>query len=221
MEVYEAKYDYCDDCGNSSLNFKKGDKFLITQKEEGGWWAAQNLSSNEIGYIPGAFVECISVIDPLTLDQMDFSSTQQKFKMDALCELTAKIKENPQLGRNHPKYPKEDYLDTTPPTTPETKRTTAPLTASKEQDELRKDLKFNQQRGIQLGRPELVKTWEKFEQKKSVKAEKVEGSELESRFRSISQKQEDIEKKKQMEDSKPEFMKVSLKRSTGEVEATS
>jgi len=28
----------------------------------------------------------------LTLDQMDFSSTQQKFKMDALCELTAKIK---------------------------------------------------------------------------------------------------------------------------------
>ena len=45
-------------------------------------------------------------------------------------------------------------------------------------------------RGIQLGRPELVKTWEKFEQKKSFKAEKVEGSELESRFRSISQKQE-------------------------------
>lgn len=47
-------------------------------------------------------------------------------------------------------------------------------------------------RGIQLGRPELVKTWEKFEQKKSVKAEKekVPDSELESRFRSISQKQE-------------------------------
>ena len=42
--------------------------------------------------------QCISVIDPLTLDKMDFSSTQQKFKMDALCELTAKIKENPQLG---------------------------------------------------------------------------------------------------------------------------
>lgn len=47
-------------------------------------------------------------------------------------------------------------------------------------------------RGIQLGRPELVKTWEKFEQKKSVKAEKEKNSdsELESRFRSISQKQE-------------------------------
>lgn len=62
MEVYEAKYDYCDDCGNSSLNFKKGDKFLITQKEEGGWWAAQNLSSNEIGYIPGAFVEVFKFV---------------------------------------------------------------------------------------------------------------------------------------------------------------
>ena len=47
-------------------------------------------------------------------------------------------------------------------------------------------------RGIQLGRPELVKTWEKFEHKKSVKAEKVKktDSELESRFRSISQKHE-------------------------------
>ena len=47
-------------------------------------------------------------------------------------------------------------------------------------------------RGIQLGRPELVKTWEKFEHKKSVKAEKGKSSdnELESRFRSISQKQE-------------------------------
>ena len=62
MEVYEAKYDYCNDCGNSSLNFKKGDKFLITQKEEGGWWAAQNLSSNEIGYIPGAFVEVFKFV---------------------------------------------------------------------------------------------------------------------------------------------------------------
>ena len=50
-------------------------------------------------------------------------------------------------GRNHPKYPKEDYLDdTTPPTTPELKKRTTPLTASKEQDELRRDLKFSQQR---------------------------------------------------------------------------
>ena len=57
MEVYEAKYDYCDDCGESLLSFKKGDKFLITHKADGGWWVAQNLSSNEIGYIPGAFVE--------------------------------------------------------------------------------------------------------------------------------------------------------------------
>lgn len=45
-------------------------------------------------------------------------------------------------------------------------------------------------RGIQLGRPELMKTWEKFEHKKSAKAEKGKSSvdsELESRFRSISE----------------------------------
>lgn len=157
---------------------------------------------------------------------MDASSKPEKIKMDALCELTAKIQQSPHPGRNHPKYPKEDYLDVgrqTPPTTPELKRMTTPLSASKEQDELRKDLKFNQQRGIQLGRPELVKTWEKFEQKKSVKAEKEKNSdsELESRFRSISQKQENLEKQKQSEDTKPEFMRVSLKKSTREVEATS
>ena len=57
MEIYEAKYDYCDDCGESLLSFSKGDKFLITYKAEGGWWAAQSLSSNEIGYIPSSFVE--------------------------------------------------------------------------------------------------------------------------------------------------------------------
>jgi len=39
------------------LSFSKGDKFLITYKAEGGWWAAQSLSSNEIGYIPSSFVE--------------------------------------------------------------------------------------------------------------------------------------------------------------------
>lgn len=224
MEVYEAKYDYCNECGEGLLSLKKGDKFLVTYKADGGWWAAQNLSSNEIGYIPSSFVECVAVVDPLTLNQMDTSAKQQKIKMDALCELTAKISQNPHPGRNHPKYPKEDYFDdTTPPTTPELKRSTAPLSASREQDELRKDLKFSQQRGIQLGRPELVKTWEKFEQKKSVKAEKEKGSdsELESRFRSISQKQENVEKQKELEASKPEFLKVSLKKSTREVQATS
>ena len=57
MEVYEAKFDYCDECGDSLLSFKKGDKFIVTYKDEGGWWAAQNLSNNEIGYIPSSFVE--------------------------------------------------------------------------------------------------------------------------------------------------------------------
>lgn len=79
-------------------------------------------------------------------------------------------------------------------------------------------------RGIQLGRPELMKTWEKFEHKKSTKAEKGKSSvdsELESRFRSISQKQEDFEKQKETEATKPEFMRVSLKKSSREVEATS
>lgn len=78
MELYEAKYDYCDDCGDSLLNFKKGDKFLITYKADGGWWAAQNLSSNEIGYIPSSFVEvrhislCFLALSVHLLEILDF-----------------------------------------------------------------------------------------------------------------------------------------------------
>lgn len=40
----------------------------------------------------------IAVVDPLTLNQMDVSSKQEKIKMDALCELTAKIQQNPHPG---------------------------------------------------------------------------------------------------------------------------
>ena len=52
-------------------------------------------------------------------------------------------------GRNHPRYHTENYFDDeqdAPPTPPELKRTTTPLSLSKEQNELQKDLKFNQQR---------------------------------------------------------------------------
>lgn len=77
MEVYEAKYDYCDDCGDNLLSFKKGERFLITYKADGGWWAAQNLASNEIGYIPSAFVEvrislCFLTLSARRLELLDF-----------------------------------------------------------------------------------------------------------------------------------------------------
>lgn len=47
-------------------------------------------------------------------------------------------------------------------------------------------------RGIHLGKPDLQKTWEKFEQKKSIKEQKeqVGKNELEARFLTISQKNE-------------------------------
>ena len=45
-------------------------------------------------------------------------------------------------------------------------------------------------RGINLGKPELQKTWEKFEHKKTAKEQKQETTknELEARFETISQK---------------------------------
>ena len=62
MEVYEAKYDYLDGSEDGLIKFKKGEKFFIIHKSDGGWWAAQNLSTNEVGYVPGAFVEVFITI---------------------------------------------------------------------------------------------------------------------------------------------------------------
>lgn len=62
MEVYEAKYDYLDGREDGLIKFKKGEKFFIIQKSDGGWWEAKNLSTNEIGYVPGAFVEVFITI---------------------------------------------------------------------------------------------------------------------------------------------------------------
>ena len=62
MEVYEAKYDYLDGREDGLIKFKKGEKFFIIHKSDGGWWTAQNLSTNEIGYVPGAFIEVFITI---------------------------------------------------------------------------------------------------------------------------------------------------------------
>lgn len=99
MEVYEAKYDYLDGSEDGLIKFKKGEKFFIIQKSDGGWWAAQNLSTNEIGYVPGAFVECIGVFNPLTFNENEAFGSQQNFQMDRLCKLTASVIENSHAGK--------------------------------------------------------------------------------------------------------------------------
>ena len=43
-------------------------------------------------------MQCVAIVDPLTLNQMDVTSKPEKIKMDALCELTAKIQQNPHPG---------------------------------------------------------------------------------------------------------------------------
>lgn len=93
MEVYEVKFSYIDDCGNGSLILKKGDLFGILHKTDRGWWAARNLSTKEIGWIPAAFMEKrTGVVNPVALENV--STSQQEPKMDGLCELTAKMQKH-------------------------------------------------------------------------------------------------------------------------------
>lgn len=72
-----------------SLKFLKPFKYHILCRSLFGWcWYLSNFA-----------LQCTAVIDPLTLDHMDVSSKQEKIKMDALCELTAKIQQNPHPGK--------------------------------------------------------------------------------------------------------------------------
>ncbi|KXJ28381.1 actin cytoskeleton-regulatory complex protein sla1 [Exaiptasia diaphana] len=212
MEIYEAKYDYNDDT-ETLLSLKRGDKFYIVDKTSANWWAARRLEDNELGYVPSSYVQFLAIVDPETLEYME--SAENK-KMDGLCELTAKTQFWPGLGRNHPSYPPEDYITNASPT--QQKKLSKPEARTKEQTKLQKDLKFSQQRGIQLGRPELVKTWEKFENKKTAKEkENSSETELATKLKTISKKLEDEENAKKIEEMKPEFMKVSLKKAKPQV----
>lgn len=56
MEIVEAKYDY-NKYDDGLLCFKKGDRLMVTDKSDNGWWTAQNLESDEFGYIPSAYVK--------------------------------------------------------------------------------------------------------------------------------------------------------------------
>ncbi|EDO40431.1 predicted protein [Nematostella vectensis] len=159
------------------------------------------------------YLKFLALVHPETLECMESLPEPEKIKMDRLCELTAKTQQSPGLGRNHPGYPPEDYNRQENESAPPVRTAIKPMVKSTEQTKLQKDLKFNQQRGINLGRPELVKTWEKFESKKTAKEmESLNESELSAKLKTISKKLEEEEHRKQNEEKKPEFMKVNLRK---------
>ena len=45
------------------LAFQKDDRMVVLDKENGGWWKARNLTSNQEGYIPMNYVAEESSLD--------------------------------------------------------------------------------------------------------------------------------------------------------------
>eukprot|EP00795_Rhopilema_esculentum_P000529 gene529-10212_t len=90
---------------------------------------------------------------------------------------------------------------------------------SKEQKELQRDLKIMQKRGMdfQAKRPEFKakhhEIMAKGQQRKESK--EVAESELSTKLKSRSEKIEQAEKAKKIEDDRPEFLKVNLKKGKG------
>ena len=52
---YIAIYDY-EARTAEDLSFRKGDKLLILNNQDGDWWQARGLTSGKEGYIPSNYV---------------------------------------------------------------------------------------------------------------------------------------------------------------------
>uniref|UniRef100_H2ZN82 non-specific protein-tyrosine kinase n=1 Tax=Ciona savignyi TaxID=51511 RepID=H2ZN82_CIOSA len=61
-DVYIALYDY-DARTNDDLSFRKGDKMLIINCDEGDWWRARLLQDNKEGYVPSNYIAKFSSLD--------------------------------------------------------------------------------------------------------------------------------------------------------------
>jgi fyn-related kinase len=54
-DVYQALYDY-DARTEDDLSFKKGQKLVIVNSNDGDWWQAKQLGDERVGYIPSNYV---------------------------------------------------------------------------------------------------------------------------------------------------------------------
>ena len=53
--VYVALYAY-ETRVDDDMSFEKGERLLVLNKEEGDWWFARSLKSQEEGYIPSNYI---------------------------------------------------------------------------------------------------------------------------------------------------------------------
>ena len=57
--VFVALYDY-QARTNEDLSFYKGDRLEIVNNNDGDWWQARHMTSNNVGYIPSNYVAPVS-----------------------------------------------------------------------------------------------------------------------------------------------------------------
>ncbi len=240
MEVYVANYDYEKE-REDLLSFKEGDKFWIISKTDKRWWAAYAITSGgergDYGYVPSSYLQ--RFMDPsageLAQELSETSAGEQK--RVTLQELKRKIPRKPPSAPNTQEGEDPDEiviikplktLALPPEDCPqiEPKRLHNPYRDSKVHHDLHRELRLENARGgiKNLGKPEL----EVMMQRRRVDADGKPGpirakqasksvptaasGELASQLARRTLLLEEAEKLETVEQNKPEFMKVALRK---------
>ncbi|KAL5474499.1 hypothetical protein EMCRGX_G026454 [Ephydatia muelleri] len=239
MEQYVGKSDY-EKTREDALSFKAGDRFHVASKADAKWWSVYAVSTGDRGYVPSELLEqYIDTTAGKVAEELSKSKFGD-CKRVTLTELKSRIAPAPVAAGPDDASPQDSpELTIIKPLSEVTqlpedcqqvhpKKLTNPHLESKLHVKLNKEIKLNNALGgaQNLGKPEL----EKVMQRRKPDAEGRVGpirpeksipkpaatDELAEQLSKRTQKLEDAEKQAEreaeIENQKPEFMKVSLKK---------
>ncbi len=216
------------------LSFSEGDKFWIASKADKRWWAAYSITSGnkEYGYVPSSYLQ--RFMDPSAgeLAQELSESSAGEQKRVTLKELRKKVPREPPSAASVSTEDDEPViikplktLAQPPEDCPqiEPKRLHNPYLDSKVHMKLHKELKLENARGgVQnLGKPELEVVMRRRRPDADGKPGSIKGrqttaspplGELASQLAKRATLLQEAEKLETVEKSKPEFMKVALRK---------
>eukprot|EP00118_Oscarella_pearsei_P003436 m.14296 g.14296 ORF g.14296 m.14296 type:complete len:224 (+) comp25671_c0_seq1:66-737(+) len=215
-EIYAAIHDYTKE-RDDVLSFSRGDTFKLMEKADDRWWAVKNLRTEAVGYVPASYLSNAPSRQP----DKPTSPPAAAAAMNRLESDIARFAERKAPPTEAPFAPPEpnDVVQIEPRKVPH------PTTSSKDHKKLHKEIQLSHKLGgiKQLGVPELQKVMDRRKPDADGKIGSITGkrreeknlgnTELAFQLKKQSQKLHHAEKVKEKEEKKPEFMKISLKKS--------
>ncbi|XP_065177416.1 uncharacterized protein LOC135808189 isoform X2 [Sycon ciliatum] len=222
--IVVAKHNY-QKAGENILKFKRGDLLEVLEETNAKWWAARMVNDADLaGYIPSSYVQAAHP------DSITGSTTQPKVSSSASGSFRQRflVFENSSAPSYSPQAPRADWCRE------ERSRSPSPLSTENQDSDtmstinpvgaLTKELRFEQKRGIQLGRPELQKVFDggrnagghmspKAGKRSKQQDSQIDtSSELGKMLAKQTQKIASHEREEEEEVNKPEFLRLKLKK---------